>query len=354
MSTAEFFVLGVTHQRAPLVVRELLAFDEAEVAELHGKMAKLRGLRELVILGTCNRVEFYGVAETPAAIARLEAAFCANRRFAPEAFEALSFELTGAAAVQHLCEVAAGLDSQIVGETEIFGQVKAAFAAGEARRTVGPGLQRIFQKAFQTAKHVRTHTGIGRGSMSAANIAVELARKAFGDLSTARILLLGAGNIGEKTARAFRRSGAATIAVASRRLAPARALAAALGAEAVPLPQVRARLADFDIVVGSTAAAHAVVSVAAAAAAIYRRPQRPLFFIDLALPRDIAPGVAELANVFLYNLDDIATIAARHQASRTAEVARARAIIAERAESLWRDAATRLDRLTDGAARSGI
>jgi len=214
MSTAEFFVLGVTHQRAPLVVRELLAFDEAEVAELHGKMAKLRGLRELVILGTCNRVEFYGVAETPAAIARLEAAFCANRRFAPEAFEALSFELTGAAAVQHLCEVAAGLDSQIVGETEIFGQVKAAFAAGEARRTVGPGLQRIFQKAFQTAKHVRTHTGIGRGSMSAANIAVELARKAFGDLSTARILLLGAGDIGEKTARAFRRSGAATIAVA--------------------------------------------------------------------------------------------------------------------------------------------
>jgi len=203
--------------------------------------------------------------------------------------------------------VAAGLDSQIVGETEIFGQVKAAFAAAEARRTVGPGLHRIFQKAFQTAKHVRTHTGIGRGSMSAANIAVELARKAFGDLSTARILLLGVGDIGEKTARA---------------------LAAALGAEAVPLPQVRARLADFDIVVGSTAAAHAVVSVAAAAAAIYRRPQRPLFFIDLALPRDIAPGVAELANVFLYNLDDIATIAARHQASRTAEVARARAIIA--------------------------
>jgi len=336
MSSAGFFLFGTTHQRAPLAVREKLALDQAGAAAFQAELAGLTGLRELAVLSTCNRIEFYGVADSPETIALVEAAFCARQKFALEEFAAFRFSLAGRDAVQHLFEVAAGIASQMLGETEIFGQVKDAYAAAQARKGTGPVLNRVFQKTFQAAKYVRTHTAITSGQVSVANVAVELALNIFGDLAATRILLLGAGDIGEKTAKAFQSRGAATLTVSSRHFERAMELATQLGASALPFEQREARLAEFDIVVGSTSAPETVIAVAAVAAALRKRPARPLFFIDLALPRDIEAGVAELQNVFLYNLDDLAQIAERHRAAREAEVIHARTLLTEKAEALWR------------------
>ena len=335
MNSPGFFLLGTTHQRAPLAVREKLALDAEASAALQTELATIAGLRELTILNTCNRIEFYGVAESPETLARLEAVFCARQCFPPEEFATFRLSLVGRDAIQHLFEVATGLDSQMLGETEIFGQVKAAYATAQTRQSTGPVLNRVFQKTFQAAKYVRTQTAITVGQVSIANVAVDLAQNIFGDLKATRILLLGAGDIGEKTAKAFQSRGAASLTVASRNLERAMELATTFGASALPFDQRETRLAEFDVVVGSTAAPETVVSVAAAAAALRKRPARPLFFIDLALPRDIEAGVADLENAFLYNLDDLAKIAESHRVARLAEVERARAMLTEKSAALW-------------------
>jgi len=342
MSAAVFFVVGATHHTTPLAVREKLALGAEAEAAFHAELAALPGVREIALLNTCNRVEFYGVGAEPGAAARVQAAFCARQQFATAEFDKFRLNLSGRDAVQHLLAVAAGLDSQIVGETEIFGQVKEAYAAAQARRSTGPVLNRVFQKVFQAAKHVRTHTQIAVGQVSVANVAVELALNVFGSLSAARVLLLGAGEMGEKTGRAFKSRGVSTLTVASRRLGRAMELATQLGAAALPFEQGEVRLAEFDVVVCSTAAPIAVVPVAAAAAAMKKRPARPLLFIDLALPRDVDPAVAELENVFLFDLDDLAAIAEKNRGAREAEVARCRSLLAQRADLLWQQVEPRL------------
>jgi glutamyl-tRNA reductase len=336
MSGLGLFLIGATHHTAPLAVREKLALDPAGEAALGAELAGLGGLREFAVLNTCNRVEFYGVAADASAPARVQAAFCARQHFDPAEFEKFRLSLSGRDAVQHLLEVSAGLDSQMLGETEIFGQVKAAYAAAQARGAAGPLLNRIFQKAFQAAKHVRSNTAINAGQVSVANVAVDLALNIFGNLAHARILVLGAGEIGEKTARAFQSRGAMALTVTNRDGERAMDLAAQLGASALPFEQREGRLAEFDVVVCSTAAPHAVLSLAAAEAAMRRRPTRPLFFIDLALPRDVDPAVADLDNVFRYDLDDLARIAEQNRSARAAEIARCRALLAGRADALWR------------------
>jgi glutamyl-tRNA reductase len=341
MSANGFFVIGATHHRAPLAIRERLSIPADAAAALQAEIAAIQGLREFALLSTCNRVEFYGVAVSGDAAARITAAFCARQKFDAAEFEKIRLDLRGRDAVQHLVEVAAGLDSQMVGETEIFGQVKDAYATAQASGTTGPVLNRVFQKGFQAAKHVRTHTAITEGQVSVANVAVDLALNIFGELTAARILLLGAGDIGEKTARAFQSRGAAALTVASRRFERAMELATALGASAMPFEQREARLAEFDVVVCATSAPDLVMPFATARAAMHKRPARPLFFIDQALPRDVDPAVAEIDNVFLYNLDDLAKIAAKNLAAREAEVARARAIAAEKAEAVWRQIVAR-------------
>ena len=336
MSGPGFFLVGATHHTAPLEVRERLALDSEAEAALGLELSGLRELREFAMLSTCNRVEFYGVGADDGASARVQAAFCARQRFDPVEFEKFRLRLHGRDAVQHLLEVSSGLDSQMLGETEIFGQVKAAYAAAQARGAAGPLLNRIFQKAFQAAKHVRSHTAITAGQVSVSNVAVDLAQNIFGNLAHARVLMVGAGEIGEKTARAFQSRGALALTVSSRSSERAMELAGKLGGSALPFDQREARLAEFDVVVCSTAAPHAVLSLAAAEAAMRRRPTRPLFFIDLALPRDVEPAVADLENVFRYDLDDLARIADRNRASRESEIARCRALLAARTDVLWR------------------
>jgi glutamyl-tRNA reductase len=213
-------------------------------------------------------------------------------------------------------------------------------------------LNRVFQKSFQAAKHVRTHSAITEGQVSVANVAVELALTIFGSLADTRILLLGAGEIGEKTAKAFQSRGAAALTVASRSFEHAMELATALGASAMPFEQHAARLAEFDVVVCATSAPNTVVSVAAAVAAIRKRPARPLFFIDLALPRDVEAAVAGLQNVFLYNLDDLAKIAEENRAAREAELGKCRAMVSEKADALWRQVEAQVAALAGGAPNS--
>ena len=330
-----FFLLGASHHTAPLAVREKLALDDARAAALAARLQATPGVREFALLNTCNRVEVYGVARDPEALTALRAALCETTGCTPAEFETHGFARHNHDAVAHLFAVAAGIDSQMLGETEILGQVKAAYDDALARAWTGPVLNRVFQKTFQAAKYIRTHTAIGDGQISVATVAVDLAGRIFGELATSRILVIGAGDIGQKTAQAFQSRGASAITVASRTLAKAEAAAAPAGGEAASLAELPEAVAAADIVASSTAALEHVLTRDLVAAAIARRPARPLFLIDLAVPRDIDPAAAELANVFLYNLDDLAKIAEENLAQREAEVARCRAIVAERTAALW-------------------
>ncbi len=335
-----FFHFGASHQSAPLALREKIALPPERAAELDSQLASA-ALPELALLNTCNRVEFYGVAATPADLAALEHAFCDVTGLTAAEFAAMRSGNTGAAAVAHLAAVAAGLESQLLGENEIFGQVKDAYAAAQNAGRAGPVLNRVFQKAFQTAKHVRTHTAISEGQVSVANVAVELALTIFGDLKTARVLLVGAGDIGEKSAKAFQSRGTAALTVSSRTPEHALALATALDATALPFEYFTRHLGDYDIVVCATAAPGSIITAADISAALAKRRGSPLLLLDLALPRDIDAEAAAQENVYLYNLDDLAKIAAQNLAAREAEVARARALIAEKADAIWHQVVAR-------------
>ena len=337
------FILGATHRRVPIEVREKLALKGDAAEALRTELTALPGLREFALLNTCNRIEFYGLAAEPGVVDAVRRTFCRRQDFPEETFRQFCLDQRGADAVRHLLEVASGLDSQMLGETEIFGQVKDAYAEAQQRGSTGAVLNRVFQKAFQAAKQVRSQTAITIGQVSVANVAVDLAMDIFGDLANSRIFLVGAGEIGEKTAKAFQSRGAAALTVSSRRFERAAELAAALGAAALPFEQREARLVDFDIVVCATSAPDVVIGASAASQAMRQRPARPLLFIDLALPRDVDPGVAALDNVYLYNLDDLAKVAEENRRAREAEVARAQAMLGEKAAALWASLAVRLD-----------
>jgi glutamyl-tRNA reductase len=347
MSERSLFVIGASHHQAPLEVRERLALASED--GLRADLAAVAGLREFAVLNTCNRIEFYGVGNDGGAAEAVQAAFCARQRFDVAEFEKIRFRLTDRDAALHLFEVASGLDSQLLGENEIFGQVKEAYATAQSLRTTGAILNRVFQKAFQAAKYVRTHTAISSGQVSVANVAVDLASNIFGSLADASILVLGTGEIGEGTARAFRNRGAADLAVAGRRIDRAAEIASELGATSMPFEEREARLSGYDVVVCSTAAPAAVLSSAAIAAAMRKRPARPLLLIDLALPRDVEGSAANLQNVYLYNLDDLARIAEQNRSAREAEIARCRSILSQRADGLWRHVQPYLAEAADGA-----
>jgi glutamyl-tRNA reductase len=336
------FLLGATHHTAPIEFREKLALAGDRLDELHRVLQSLAGLREFAVLNTCNRVEIYGVANMPDTLERLQTSFCAMSQMEPALFEKIRLRLSGRPTVEHLLEVTAGVDSQMIGETEILGQVKNAYAAAQVRGTTGPVLNRLFQKSFQSAKHVRTHTAIGEGQISVASVAVDLALKIFGDLQSRHVLVLGAGDIGEKTARAFKSRGAEKMTVASRRLEHAQEVAAGFSARAVPFESIADTLAEFDIAVCSTAAPEPVITEAMAAGAMRHRASRPLFLIDLAMPRNIEPAVGRLPNAFLYNLDDLAKIAEENLALREAEIHRVRALLADKAAALWQQVEPRI------------
>ena len=260
---------------------------------------------------------------------------CARNGVNRELLDAHSFWHTNLDVLQHAFEVSAGLDSQMVGETDILGQMKNAYADARAAKCTGTVLNRLFEKSFQAAKSARTQTGITRGEVSIGNVAVNLANRIFGHLRDSRVLLLGSGDVAEKTAQSLKSRGVADITVASRTYENAHKLAHNLGGAAIELSDFTAQLHRFDIVISSTAAPSLLLKRDMIATALKQRPDRPFFLIDVALPRDIDPTVDSLENVYLYNLDDLSAIANENLELRKGEIERARTILKGYAWNLW-------------------
>jgi glutamyl-tRNA reductase len=328
-------VIGLSHRSSPVTVRERFAFPETRVPVALRQLREARIADEAVILSTCNRVEIY--AATPLEPPR---AFTALREFLVTCHdyrEPLTDEiycLSEPESVHHLFKVACGLDSMVLGETEILGQLKKAYDLALQAGHTGSRLNKAFQRAFNVAKHIRTETNIQRGSVSIGSVAVELAEKIFSALSERDVMIIGAGDTSEKTARALLSRGARSIIVTNRSHERAVALAGELGGRAIEFDQWAAEFARIDIVISSTSAPHYILDRAKLEPLMKLRWNRPLLLIDIAVPRDIEPEVNFLENVFLYNIDDLQTIADDYLKLRQEEVARCMRIIVEKAGGL--------------------
>jgi glutamyl-tRNA reductase len=327
--TATLFVAGMNHRVAPVEVREALALEDDKLREVLATVAAAGVADELMIVSTCNRVEVYGVAEAPGeARAAAFRALGAYRGVALAAVEPYLMAATDAEAVRHAFRVAASLDSLVVGESQILGQVKDAFELARACRTVGPVLNALMSQAFNVAKRVRTETEVGRLAVSVSSVAVELARKIFGSLEGKAVLLLGAGEMAELAARGLMEGGASPLYVANRTPARARDLAESLAGTAVAFADVSAVMAQVDVVVACTAAREPLVRAGDARAAVHGRRTRPLFLIDLGVPRNVEAAVNDLDGVFCYDVDDLEQVAEANRLERQREAERAETLVA--------------------------
>ncbi|MFL5500364.1 MAG: glutamyl-tRNA reductase [Gemmatimonadaceae bacterium] len=323
-------VVGVSHTTAPIEVREKLAFRPWEALQ---SLARLRGsglIREGVVLSTCNRTEIYAVEESTSAAAHISGLL--SDRLGNDIAE-FEYVRRDREATSHLFSVAAGLDSMILGEAQIQGQVKSAWE--ECRAESGPILNRMFQSALQAASRAREETGIGRGAASVSSAAVQLAKKIFGGLGGRRAMVLGAGDVAEIALECLLSEGVHVAIVANRTHERAQSLADRHGATAMHYDQCWDSLRDVDVMICSTASPHPVVTVERVRAALQARGDRPLCILDIALPRDVEAAVGELDNVFLYDLDDLRAAAAANLERREEDVPAARAVIVDEAQKYW-------------------
>ncbi len=336
MSSRDIVVIGLSHRTAPLALRERLAVPAAELgADLRGLLAT-GALDETVVISTCNRVEVYLAARDARAGAGAARAWLASRAVATS-LEGHLYERAGGDAVQHAFRVASSLDSMVVGEPQILGQVKEAFGAAEAAGTTGTLLSRCFQRAFAVAKRVRSETAIAAGAVSVSSVACELAAKVFGRLEGRRVLLVGAGEMAEAAARHLHGAGA-RIVVANRSLERAEALAREHGGEARTLDQLQAELILADVVISSTASPGFVITREAMQAVVKARRHRLMLLVDIAVPRDIDPRVGDLENVFLYDVDHLESVSRGAADARRREAESAERIVHEEVAEfeLWR------------------
>ncbi|WP_309398978.1 glutamyl-tRNA reductase [Cerasicoccus maritimus] len=329
------FVLGSSHRTASIEVRERLALDAARAELLAEHLRHQDTVEECLILNTCNRVEIYGVTDAANLKPELLQQLSSLHGMPVSELDNHSFWLTDEDAVRHAFEVASGLDSQMVGENEILGQLKAAYARASDQQYTGRVLNRVFQKSFQTAKWVRTNTGVSKGQVSIGNIATELALRVCGELADVNVVLMGSGEVGEKTTQALVSRGARRIVVAGRNLERARALADQFTGAAATLDKLPELLKTADIVIGATSAPEPLITRDLLKPIMKLRAVQPLIAIDTALPRDIAQDIDKVNNVYLYNLDHLAQIANENLRAREAEVASAKQSILERAKRLW-------------------
>lgn len=346
-------VIGLSHHSSPVELRERFAFAGEKIPDALKSLRASGAVGEAVILSTCNRVEIYaGTALAPDAAIHELKQFLQRWGETPGEPSAkqnpgsrvrsphqvlLGNELYSFAEPQslhHLFKVACGLDSMVLGETEILGQLKEAYALAQQHGHTGARLNKAFQRAFHVAKHIRTHTDIQRGSVSVASVAVELAGKIFSSLNGREVLVIGAGDTSEKTARALLSRGAQSIVVASRSLERAQVLAKEFGGRAVPFDDWVAEFEKIDIAISSTSAPHHILDRARLEPLMKARRQRPLLLIDIAVPRDVDPEVNFLENVYLYNIDDLQAIADDYLKQRKDEIAWCEQIIAEKAKPL--------------------
>ena len=324
------FLLGVSHRTTPVDVRERLDFAARGLETALSALAVRPNASEAVVLSTCNRAELYVACDdVPAARADLLAFLAEYHGLPPGEVVPHLYERVDAGAALHLFRVAGGLDSLVVGEPQILGQVKDAYAAATEGRTTGPVLNKVFPWSFTVGKRVRTETGLSEGAVSVSFAATALAKKIFGELAGRTVLVIGAGEMGKLTAQHLQAQGVGRMLITSRTLAHASALAESIGGTAVPWTDLLASLAQADIVVTATGARLPILTRPQVEGVVRGRRNRTLFLIDIALPRDVDPAVGDLESVFLYNIDDLQAIVQENLTRRVGEVARAEAIVAD-------------------------
>ena len=331
-SEMKLFVAGLSYKTAPVELREKLAVHPSRLRCTGCRLKLGAGLSEVVVVSTCNRVEIYGV--TPWINGKVHRIFellsSGNADFTDHIYVK-----QGTEAVEHLFSVASGLDSMVIGETEITGQVKQAYQAAQEAKLTGKVTNRLFQTALQTAKEIRTQTGIGRGATSVGSVAVELAERIFDqNLSAKTVMIIGAGKMGEACVRHLAKKGARSVLVSNRSYERAVNLANEFGGRAVRFDECLSGMTEADIVVSSTGSPQTILRRADLEAVMPARRNRPLFLIDIAVPRDIDADVEQLANVYLYNVDHLEAIVRENVRSREQELSRCRTIISERAAAV--------------------
>jgi len=339
------WALGINHTTAPLDLRGRFAFALDQIAPtLHGLRQSLSqnaaacGAVETAIISTCNRTEIYCAGERPALDHTL-GWLARSGGVSPEVLREHSYSLENGPVARHAFRVASGLDSMVLGEAQILGQMKDAVRAAESAGALGSTLNQLFQRSFAVAKEVRTSTEIGAHSISMAAAAVRLASQLFEDLGRTRVLFVGAGEMIELCATHFAARNPKQIAIANRTLERGEKLATRFGGEVMRLSDLPERLHEFDIVVSCTASTLPIVGLGAVERALKKRRHRPMFMVDLAVPRDIEPEVKQLEDVYLYTVDDLASVVQTAQANRQAAVAQAEAIIDAGVQSFmhWMD-----------------
>jgi glutamyl-tRNA reductase len=319
-------ILGLNHRTAPVALREKVAFTEDRLVAALRALRQEQGVAEVLILSTCNRTEVYWAGS--ASGNELSEWLVRHHD--------VSLDLTSnlyvhqeQQAVEHAFNVASGLDSMVLGETQILGQLKDAYRVAQESGSTGPHLNKLFQAAFATAKRIRSQTLIGANSVSLASATVSLARRVYADLSQHSALMIGAGDMIALTARHFATAGVKRMVIANRTLSRAQTLAEELKGHAVDLQNLDQELAEADIIISCTASPTPLITKTAAAAALRARRRRPIFMVDLAVPRDIEPEVAELEDIYLFSIDDLQQLVEEHRQQREVAAGGARRLIGE-------------------------
>ncbi|MGH7864813.1 MAG: glutamyl-tRNA reductase [Candidatus Binataceae bacterium] len=335
---SSLLILGVNHRTAAIAVRERLAYADDEIVPALTRLrAAVPALREAALLSTCNRVEVIAVAPDASAAAEGVIRFLSSDRGVEhESFAESIYRFEGREAARHLFRVGASLDSMVVGEPQILGQLKIAYAQTAEAASIGPVLHRAFHKAFSVAKRVRKSTMIGHGSVSVASAAVTLANQIFDTLADKTVMLIGAGKMAELCARQLKSLGIESLLITSRTFDRAVAIARELGGTAVPLDSYKPYLRIADIVIGSLAATKPVLVPDEFEAVVRERRYRPVFLIDLGVPRNFDQRLNGLANVYLYDIDDLGQVVDKSRGEREREAEKAEQIVASELESFWR------------------
>ncbi len=332
-------IVGLSHKTAPVAIRERLAFSTTELPDCLTNLRAMQQVEEVAILSTCNRVEIYCATQHPEQLGQTLCNWLAENRNIPIAtLQPHLYIQTNEAAIQHGFRVAASLDSLVVGEAQILGQMKQAYHHANEANVLGSILNKFFQHAFHVAKQVRNETGIARNPVSIASAAVALARRIFGDLQDCCCLLIGAGEMCELAARHLVSDGV-KILVANRTFSRAQALAATFEGEAISLDSLTQELPRADIILSSTGAPNYVVTATMIKAALKKRRQRQQFLIDIAVPRDLDPAIAQIDNAYLYDIDDLTRIVENNLKDRGQEMGAAETIVANKTKDFlhWLD-----------------
>jgi glutamyl-tRNA reductase len=339
MAVSPIVLVGLSHRTAPIAVRERFSLDEDACRRILGLLRGV-GMREAVVLSTCNRTELYGVGDdglVADAIQRAAARVLAEDRGARlDEVEPHVYRMDGLDAVRHLFRVTSSLDSLVIGEPQILGQAKDAYRVAMEAGTVGAVLARFFEKAFKVAKEVRTTTGVGTGQVSVGSIAVDLARQVFGDLSKSTVLLLGAGKMAEAVGKTLAAAGARRVVVANRTVEKAMKVAETYGWSGAPLTDLPELIVEADVIIASLASPGYVIDRPLVKGALARRKHRAVFLVDIAVPRVIEPEVSGLEGAYLYNIDDFNQIVEEHMRRRSGDVHKADDIIGREVEGVER------------------